>query len=115
MNKIETMMADKIKEVKSKAQHLIRNPNDLFKPQRRVIARKLRQAVTGDEKKRIRDLLKEKKKEPTNTKLFDKISFTLVRKFKFIYSYSHLKLTYFYLKVITCSCSCFVCICNREF
>mmetsp|Transcript_7355 Transcript_7355/g.12365 ORF Transcript_7355/g.12365 Transcript_7355/m.12365 type:complete len:524 (-) Transcript_7355:138-1709(-) len=77
MNRIENLLSDKIKAVKAKAQHLVKNPNDLFKPQRRVIARKLRQAVTGDEKKRIRDLLKEKKKEPTNTKLFDKISFTL--------------------------------------
>ena len=78
MNRIENLMAEKVKAVKAKAQHLIRNPNDLFKPQRRVIARQVRKAVTGDEKKRIRDLLKEKKKEPRNTKLFDKISFTLV-------------------------------------
>jgi hypothetical protein len=78
MNRIENLMVDKIRAVKAKAQHLLRHPDDLFKPQRRVLARKLRQAVTGDEKKRIRDLLKEKKREPTGTKLFDKISFTLV-------------------------------------
>ena len=71
-------MTEKVKAVKAKAKHLLKNPNDLFKPQRRVLARKVRKAVTGDEKKRIRDVLKEKKEEPTNTKLFDKISFTLV-------------------------------------
>lgn len=67
----------RVEEVKAKAQHIMQHPNDLFKPQRRVIARKMRKVVTGDEQKRIRDLLREKKKEPKNTKLFDKISFTL--------------------------------------
>ena len=72
-------MAEKVKAVKARAKHLLQHPDDLFKPQRRVIARKMRKVVTGDEKKRIRDHLHEKKEEPTNTKLFDKVSFTLVR------------------------------------
>ncbi|CAM9252273.1 unnamed protein product, partial [Ectocarpus fasciculatus] len=37
---------------------------------------KFRKAVTGDEKKRVRDLLDEKKKVPKNVKLFDKLFFT---------------------------------------
>ncbi len=79
---MSTMMLSKIAQVKAKAQHLIQHPNDLLRAERRVIARKLRKIVTGNEKQRIRDLLKEKKKEPKNTKLFDKVSFTLVSSYR---------------------------------
>jgi hypothetical protein len=46
--------------------------NRIYRPSRSLV----RKVVTGDEKKRVRDLIKEKKDKPQYIKLFDKISFT---------------------------------------
>jgi hypothetical protein len=46
--------------------------NQIYRPSQRLV----RKVVTGDEKKRVRDLIKEKKDKPQYIKLFDKISFT---------------------------------------
>jgi len=54
--------------------------SDLMKYHSKQVIRKMRsqmrKLVTGDEKKRVRDLIKEAKNEPTNIKLFDKLCFT---------------------------------------
>jgi hypothetical protein len=47
--------------------------NKIYVPSKKL----MRKVVTGDEKKRVRDLIKEKKDKPQYIKLFDKISFTL--------------------------------------
>lgn len=49
----------------------------LFRDQASRMRSKWRQVITGDEKKRIRDLIEEKENEPSYVRLFDKIGFTL--------------------------------------
>lgn len=46
--------------------------NKIYIPSKKL----MRKVVTGDEKKRVRDLIREKKQKPQYIKLFDKISFT---------------------------------------
>jgi RNA polymerase-interacting CarD/CdnL/TRCF family regulator len=48
----------------------------IIRPSSRFVKKNLRKVVTGDEKKRVRDLIKEKKEKPQNVKLFDKVSTT---------------------------------------
>jgi hypothetical protein len=42
-----------------------------------MLKNKWRKLVTGDEKKRVRDLIRERKKEPFYIRLIDKLAFTL--------------------------------------
>jgi hypothetical protein len=49
----------------------------LFRDQAYRMRSRWRKVVTGDEKKRIRDLIREKENEPSYVRLFDKIGFTL--------------------------------------
>lgn len=47
-----------------------------FRDQAARIRSKWRRVVTGDERKRIRDHIKEKEKQPSYIKFFDKVAFT---------------------------------------
>lgn len=74
---------DEIKRNVSEALHLnlsiqaLDNVQKVMKTKLLVPSQQLvRKVVTGDEKKRVRDLLNEKKEKPHFIKLFDKISFT---------------------------------------
>ena len=46
----------------------------IIRPSSRFVRGKLRKVVTGDERKRVRDLIKEKKSMSQNVKLFDKVT-----------------------------------------
>mmetsp|Transcript_15296 Transcript_15296/g.23035 ORF Transcript_15296/g.23035 Transcript_15296/m.23035 type:complete len:560 (-) Transcript_15296:92-1771(-) len=61
----------KLNEVTEKVKDLIILPSSQY------VKKKWRKVVTGDEQKRVRDHIKEKKEIPRYVKLFDKISFTI--------------------------------------
>lgn len=66
-----------VDNIKEKGLHELKDDVDLLVQEQVAKMRsKFRKVVTGDEKKRVRDLLDEKKKVPKNVKLFDKLFFT---------------------------------------
>jgi hypothetical protein len=78
-SKIEDIsgLLDNIKEIKDKGLHELKDDVDiLVQAQVDKMRSKFRKIVTGDEKKRVRDLYAEKKKVPKNMKMFDKLFFT---------------------------------------
>lgn len=81
-SKISSPLREHALKIKSKWREAVtgdekKRVRDLIKENAVKIKSKWRKVVTGDEKKRIRDLIKEKESEPVYIKFFDKVGFTL--------------------------------------